>query len=105
MNKRTALIVIGRYKDEWQTLTPNQQEDFIARVGHTMSGLGFAPVTGYRLNSAPGAFLEIWEADTTAAVDRAVKNLDALGYTRYVEARWLIGERALNAHVSGTDKR
>ena len=75
MSKRTALVVIGRYKDEWHTLSPTQQRDFIARVGRTASALALTPVTGYRLTSAPGAFMEIWEADSPAAIERAVKNL------------------------------
>jgi hypothetical protein len=94
MSKRIALVVIGRYKDEWYTLSPSQQHDFIARVGRTASALALTPVTGYRLASAPGAFMEIWEADAPAAIECAVKNLKAIGYTRYVDARWLIGERA-----------
>jgi hypothetical protein len=103
MSKRTALVVIGRYKDEWHTLSPTQQRDFIARVGRTASALALTPVTGYRLTSAPGAFMEIWEADAPAAIERAVKNLQAIGYTRYVEARWLIGERATDAAANRND--
>jgi hypothetical protein len=101
MNKRTALIVIGRYKDEWHTLSPTQQHDFIARVGRTVSGLALTPVTGYRLTSAAGTFMEIWEASDAAAIARAVKNLEAIGYTQYVDARWLIGERAVAADAAG----
>jgi hypothetical protein len=93
MSKRIALIVIGRYKDEWNTLSPSQRCNFIARVGRTVSTLGLEPITGYRLTSAPGTFMEVWEADDALAVERAVKNLETLGYTRYVEARWLVGER------------
>ena len=101
MNKRTALIVIGRYKDEWHTLSPTQQHDFIARVGRTASALALTPVTGYRLTSTPGAFMEVWEASDAAAIARAVKNLEALGYTRYVDARLLIGERAADPSPGG----
>jgi hypothetical protein len=93
MSKRIALIVIGRYKEEWQTLSPNQQSEFIARVGRATTLLGLVPITGYRLTSAPGTFMEIWETNNSEALERAVKNLDALGYTRYVEARWFVGER------------
>ena len=99
MTKRTALVVIGRYKDEWHTLSPTQQRDFIARVGRTASALALTPVTGYRLTSAPGAFMEIWEANDPAAIARAVKNLQAIGYTRYVDTRWLIGERATDTEA------
>jgi hypothetical protein len=95
MDKRTALIVIGRYKDEWNTLSPTQRHDFITRVGRTVSALALTPIVGYRLTSAAGTFMEIWEASDPAAIERAVKNLQAMGYTRYVEARWLTGERAI----------
>jgi flavin-binding protein dodecin len=93
MKTKTALIVIGQYKAEWHTLAPAQQRAFIARVGAAASALGLEPITGYRLTSAPGTFMEVWEAVSQQAVERAVKNLEALGYARYVEARWLIGER------------
>ena len=101
MSKRTALIVIGRYKNEWNTLTPTQQQDFIARVGKTISTFGLIPVTGYRLASAPGSFMEIWEADSPAGIEGAVKNLEGFGYTRYVDARWLIGERTIAETAAG----
>ncbi len=93
MNTKIALIVIGRYKEEWNTLSSAQQRDFIARVGRAASTLGLEPVTGYRLTSAPGTFMEVWEASSKESVERAVKNLEAIGYAKYVDARWLIGER------------
>ncbi len=93
MNTRFSLIVIGQYKQDWNSLSPNQQLDFIARVGRTVTALGLTPVTGYRLTSAPGTFIEVWESTDKAAVEHAVKNLEAMGYARYVEARWLTGER------------
>jgi hypothetical protein len=108
MSKRIALIVIGRYKEEWKTLSPDQQYDFVARVGKTISTFGLIPVTGYRLTSTPGTFMEIWEADTPAKIEGAVKNLEAFGYTRYVDARWLVGERALDERAQDNrapDKR
>ena len=74
MNKRTALIIIGRYTEEWHTLSPTQR-DFIARVGRTASALDLSPVTGYRLTATPGAFMEIWEAQSPTAIERAIKNL------------------------------
>jgi len=101
MNKRTALIIIGRHTEEWHTLSPTQQHDFIARVGRTASALDLSPVTGYRLAATPGAFVEIWEAQSPTAIERAIKNLQAIGYARYVDARWLIGERA--AHPSANE--
>lgn len=92
-NSRIALIIIGTYKDAWWKLSAAQQQDFIARVGMTVGTAGIAPITGYRLISTPGAFIEVWEGADRAAVDRAVKDLQAMGYTRYVDSRWLIGER------------
>lgn len=94
MSKRTALIVIGRFKENWQTLTPTQQNDFIARVGKTITTLGLASIAGYRLSSTPGAFMTIWEGATRESVERAIKHLEAMGYTQYIDARWMIGERA-----------
>jgi hypothetical protein len=63
--------------------------------------LDLSPVTGYRLAATPGAFVEIWEAQSPTAIERAIKNLQAIGYARYVDARWLIGERA--AHPSANE--
>lgn len=93
MSKRTALIVIGRFKDNWQTLSPTQQNDFVVRVGKTISTLGLESIAGYRLSSTPGAFITVWEGSTHEAVERAIKNLEAIGYTQYIDARWMIGER------------
>ncbi len=92
-NSRVALIIIGTYKDAWWKLSAAQQKDFIARVGMTVGAAGIAPITGYRLISTPGAFIEVWEGADRAAVDRAIKDLQAMDYARYVDARWLIGER------------
>lgn len=93
MSTRTALIVIGRYKEEWTSLTATQQKDFIERVGKTAAAAGLEPVTGYRLTATPGTFIEVWESSSQASIDGAVKNLTAMGYPRYVDARWMIGER------------
>ncbi|MCX7837854.1 MAG: hypothetical protein N2559_00120 [Anaerolineae bacterium] len=95
MRTRTALIIIGRYTDDWQTLTTEQKHSFIERVGRTLSVCNLTPLLGYRLTSTPGAFIEVWEADDARAIDRAIKNLQAWGYARYVDARWMIGERAV----------
>ena len=103
MNKRTALIIIGRYTEEWHALSPTQQHDFIARVGRTASAVDLSPVTGYRLATTPGAFMEIWEAKSPSAIECAIKNLQAIGYARYVDARWLIGERAAHPSANGND--
>ena len=93
MSTKTALIVIGRYKDEWNRLSPTQQADFVERVGRTAITLGLTPITGYRLTATPGAFIEIWEGDGIDSIDRVVKNFQAMGYARYVDARWMLGER------------
>lgn len=93
MGTRTALIVIGTYKQAWWGLSPVAQADFIARVGTIAEEAGLTPEMGYRLSSTPGAFLEVWEGADREAVERAVGDLQAMGYTQYVDARWLIGER------------
>ncbi len=93
MGTRTALIVIGTFKQEWFGLAPVAQADFVARVGSIADAAGLVPQTGYRLPATPGAFLEVWEGPDRTAVDQAVRELQAMGYTRYVDARWLIGER------------
>ena len=93
MSTKTALIVIGRYKTEWNMLSQQQQADFIERVARTAITLGLSPITGYRLTATPGAFIEIWEADNIDSIDRVVKNFQAIGYAHYVDARWMLGER------------
>ncbi len=93
MSSKTALIVIGRYKEEWNRLSPSQQSDFVERVGKIASTLGLAPITGYRLSATPGAFIEIWESENADSVQTAIKNFQAMGYTQYVDARWMVGER------------
>lgn len=96
MQTRTALIIIGRYTDAWQELTAEQRHSFIERVGRTLSAFNLIPILGYRLTATPGAFLEVWEAADARAIERAVQNLQAWGYARYVDARWMMGERAVN---------
>ncbi len=93
MSKQTALIVIGTFKDEWFGLAPVAQAQFIERVGKIAADAGVKPLVGYRLPATPGAFLEVWEGAEPAAIEQMVKELKAMGYTRYVEARWLVGER------------
>ncbi len=92
---RTALIVIGTYKDAWWTLSASARADFVERVSSIANKAGIVPITGYRLTSTLGAFLEVWEGSGREAIDRAVKELQAMGYAQYIEARWLIGERIL----------
>jgi hypothetical protein len=93
MATRVALIVIGTYKKEWFGLAPVAQADFVARVGAIADAAGLAPKTGYRLPATPGAFIEVWEGPDRTAVDQAVRELTAMGYTHMIDARWLIGER------------
>ncbi|MCL4490181.1 MAG: hypothetical protein M1132_10270 [Chloroflexi bacterium] len=100
MVRRTALIVIGTYKEAWWGLSPVAQSDFIARVGVIAKEAGLTPEMGYRLPATPGAFLEVWEGADRAAVDRAVQELQAMGYSRYVDARWLIGEREIQTQTA-----
>lgn len=93
MSTRTALIVIGTFKQEWFGLAPVAQADFVTRVGSIAQAAGLEPQMGYRLTATPGAFIEVWEGQSRAAVDQAVRELKAMGYTRYIDARWIIGER------------
>jgi hypothetical protein len=104
MSTRVALIVIGTFKESWWGLSPLARADFVDLVAKTATAAGIAPITGYRLTSTPGAFLEVWEGTDRATVDRAVKDLQAMGYSQYVEARWLIGEREVGKVVSKTSK-
>jgi hypothetical protein len=92
---RFALITIGTYKEDWWKLSRSKQTEFIARVEEVTRQAGIAPVNGYRLASTPGAFIEVWEGPERAAVDRAVQGLKEMGYTNYIDARWLIGEREM----------
>jgi hypothetical protein len=64
-------------------------------VGAIATAAGLEPQSGYRLTATPGAFLEVWEGADRSSVDLAVRELHAMGYTRYVDARWLIGEREI----------
>ncbi len=101
MSSRTALIIIGTFRDEWWGLAPVAQANFVEQVGRITTAAGLAPLTGYRLPATPGAFLEVWEGVDPVAVERAVKELQAMGYTHYIDARWLIGERQVQANGDG----
>jgi len=105
MTTRVALIVIGTFKENWWGLSPIARADFVDMVAKVATAAGIAPITGYRLTSAPGAFLEVWEAADRATIDRAVKHLQAMGYSQYVEARWLIGEREVAAVAARAKKK
>ncbi len=105
MTTRLALIVIGTFKENWWGLSPIARADFVDLVAKVATAAGIAPIMGYRLTSTPGAFLEVWEAADRATIDRAVKNLQAMGYSQYVEARWLIGEREVAAVAARAKKK
>ena len=92
MATRFALIVIGTYKDSWAKLSRSKQSEFVAHVEEVTHAAGIAPVNGYRLSATPGAFIEIWEGASRAAIDRAVKGFQEMDYPRYVDARFMIGE-------------
>ena len=101
---RVAVIVIGTFKENWWQLTPIARADFVDQVAKTASAAGIELVAGYRLISTPGAFLEVWEGADHETVERAIRNLQAMGYSQYVEARWLIGEREI-AQVAAKKER
>ncbi len=90
---RAALIIIGTFKDAWRKLDAAAQKDFFGKVSAAGKRAGIQPTTGYRLISARGAFLQVWEGDDHAAVARAVQALQAMDYAHFVDARFLIGER------------
>jgi hypothetical protein len=93
MSKRYALILIARYREAWLKLSPAQQRDFLSRVSETAQHLGLESIVGYQLTSTPGTFMALWEAADRASIERAIKNLNAIGFTQYVDARTMIGER------------
>lgn len=100
MSTRVAVIVIGTFKENWWQLTPIARADFVDQVAKTATAAGIELVAGYRLTSTPGAFLEVWESADHATLERAIKSLQTMGYSQYVEARWLIGEREIAEHKS-----
>jgi hypothetical protein len=104
MSTRVAVIVIGTFKENWWGLSPIARADFVDQVAKTATAAGIALVAGYRLTSTPGAFLEVWEGADRATIDRAVKELQTMGYAQYVEARWLIGERDIAEGASPENK-
>lgn len=100
---RFALIVVGTRNDAWGKLSRSKQSEFIAHVEQATRSAGVVPVNGYRLSATPGAFIEIWEGVSRAGIDRAIKGLQAMGYTRYVDARFLIGERAVLPEIESQE--
>lgn len=97
VSTRVAVIIIGTFKENWWGLSPIARADFVDQVEKTARAAGIEPIRGYRLTSTPGAFLEVWEGADRETVDRAIKDLQAMGYSQYVEARWLIGEREVES--------
>ena len=93
MATRYSLIVIGTYKDSWGKLSRSKQSEFVSLVAQSAQEANVVPVNGYALTSTPGAFIEIWEGTSRAATERMKKNLEEMGYARYVDARFLSGER------------
>ena len=104
MATRYALIVIGTYKDSWAKLSRSKQSEFVAHVEEVTHAAGIAPVNGYRLSATPGAFIEIWEGASRAAIDRAVKGFQEMDYPRYVDARFMIGEHEAEVKQKKSEK-
>src|SRR5437867_11262982 len=92
MANRQALIIIGRFKTNWNNLAAEEQAAFAARVGRVARKAGVTPMVGYKLG-AQGSFLEIWEAEDKATLDKFKQELDALGYKEYYEEVLMFGER------------
>ncbi len=92
---RTALIVIGRFKPEWNELSEEEQGAFVTLVGRTARAAGVTPVVGYKLTT-PGSFVEIWEADDKETIAAFIGALDSIGYKKYYGEVLMLGERAGN---------
>ncbi len=92
MSKRFALILITHYKAGWRQLSEEEQAGFAARVRRAAQSANVTPVVGYTL-SAPGALLEIWEADDKPSLEQFKQKLDALGYNKFYDQVLMRGER------------
>jgi hypothetical protein len=103
MSTRVAVIIIGTFKENWWACRPSRA-DFVDQVAKTARAAGIALVSGYWLTSTLGAFLQVWEGADRATIDRAIRNLQTMGYAQYVEARWLIGEREVAESVPVANK-
>jgi Family of unknown function (DUF6616) len=101
--KRIALIIIGRFKPQWNDLSEEEQAAFAARVGRAARKVGVTPIVGYTLTTQ-GSFLEVWEADDKATLDRFKQELDALGYKEYYDQVLMQGERS-EAWISPMEER
>ncbi len=91
--KRIALIIIGHFKPEWDKLSEEEQAAFATRVGRVARKVGVTPVVGYKLTTQ-GSFLEVWEADDQATIERFKHELAALDYKRYYDQVLMQGERS-----------
>jgi hypothetical protein len=101
--KRIALIIIGHFKPEWNELSEEEQAAFATRIGRLAPKLGVTPIVGYKLTTQ-GSFLEVWEADDKATLDRFKHELDALDYKKYYDQVLMLGERS-EAWISKTEER
>ncbi len=93
--KRIALIIIGHFKPEWNSLTEEEQAAFATQVGRTARKAGVTPVVGYKLTTQ-GSFLQVYEADDKQTLERFMGELDALGYKKYYDQALMLGERSGN---------
>jgi hypothetical protein len=91
--KRIALIIIGHFKPEWNDLSEEEQTAFATRVSRVARKAGVAPIVGYKLTTQ-GSFLEVWEADDKATLERFKHDLDALDWKRYYDQVLMLGERS-----------
>ena len=101
--KRIALIIIGHFKKEWNELSEEEQAAFATRVGRVSRKVGVTPIVGYKLTTQ-GSFLEVWEADDKATLDRFKHELAALEYQRYYDQVLMLGERS-EAWIDKTEER
>jgi hypothetical protein len=101
--KRVALIIIGHFRPEWNDLSEEEQASFAARVGRAARRVGVTPIVGYKLTTQ-GSFLEVWEADDKATLERFKHDLDSLGYKEYYDQVLMQGERS-EAWISTTGER
>ncbi len=90
--KKTGLIIIGRFKPEWEKLSEEEQAGFAARVGRAARRVGVTAVVGYKLTTQ-GSFLEVWEAEDKAALEQFKLELDKLGTKKYYDEVFMVGER------------
>jgi hypothetical protein len=91
--RRIALIIIGHFKPEWDNLAEEEQAAFATRVGRVARKVGVTPVVGYKLTTQ-GSFLEVWEADDQATLERFKQELNALDYKKYYDQVLMQGERS-----------